>query len=299
MQIKVVRHHRRPKDADRYVEHCRILDYVGRRRESPHHADEGRLGKNDLEEKADTDGRNERDHQRLEQPKSLVLQVKNDQHVQRRDDDAVRDRYVEDEVERDGRPDYFRQITGRDRYLAGDPQQKASWFRVVVATRLRQIAARDDAKLGSEPLEQNRHQVRRENYTEQGVAELGSAGEVGCPVSRVHVTDRDQVPRSGECEDLSPPTVSRHGYGAINLDQRGRRSGSSPSRLPSVNSGCVGLGSFELNRQRSPEIIVKLGNKLVQTNFLRNCNSRLDSLVFTREERPLAFTLTTIGSRAP
>jgi len=25
----------------------------------------------------------------------------------------------------------------------------------------------------------------------------------------------------------------------------------------------------------------------------------LDSLVFTREERPLAFTLTTIGSRAP
>src|SRR2546423_1947064 len=264
MQIKVVWHHRRPKDADRYVEHCRILDYVGRRRESPHHADEGRLGKNDLEEKADTDGRNERDHQRLEQPKSLVLQVKNDQHVQRRDDDSVRDRYVEDEVERDGRPDYFRQITGRDRYLAGDPQQKASWFRVVVATRLRQIAARDDAKLGSEPLEQNRHQVRRENYAEQGVAELGSAGEVGCPVSRVHVTDRDEVPRSGECEDLSPPAVSRHGYGAINLDQRGGGSRPSPSWLADVNGGVFGVRSVGVKRQKRSEDIVEVRKKVIK-----------------------------------
>ena len=55
-----------------------------------------------------------------------------------------------------------------------------------------------------ERLQQNRHQVGEHDDAEQRVAEARAAGEVGRPVARVHVADRDQVARAGEREELAP-----------------------------------------------------------------------------------------------
>src|SRR6185437_7076418 len=84
--------------------------------------------------------------------------------------------------------------------------------RVVVAAGLREIATGDDAELGGEPLEQDRHHVRQQHDAEQRVAEARSAGEIGGPVARIHVADGDEITRAGEREELSEeaPAADRH-----------------------------------------------------------------------------------------
>ena len=44
---------------------------------------------------------------------------------------------------------------------------------------------------------------------EQRVIVLRSAGEIGRPISRIHVTDRDQETGTGESEQLAPKTGGR------------------------------------------------------------------------------------------
>src|SRR6185369_5559258 len=110
---------------------------------------ERRLRENDLEQEARTNRRDERDDQRFEQPESLVLQIQNEQDVERRNDDTVRDRDVEDQIERDRGADDFGQITGSDGDLTPDPEKVSNRLRVVIATCLREIPSGDDAELAS------------------------------------------------------------------------------------------------------------------------------------------------------
>ena len=76
--------------------------------------------------------------------------------------------------------------------------------RVVVAARLGQVAPGDDAELERQRLEQDRHQVREQDDTEQRVAEARAAGEIGGPVARVHVADRHHVARARKGQRLAP-----------------------------------------------------------------------------------------------
>ena len=86
-----------------------------------------------------------------------------------------------------------------------DPEGEADGARVVVAARLRQVAAGRDAEPERQRLQQDRHQVGEQDDAQQGVAEPRAAREVGGPVARVHVADGDQVSGAGEGQHLPPP----------------------------------------------------------------------------------------------
>ena len=101
---------------------------------------------------------------------------------------------------------------------------------VVVAARLRQVPTGDDAELESERLEQNRHQVGEQDDAEQRVAEARAAGQVGGPVARIHVANRNHVSRSGEGEHLAPERDSpRHGDRVVRLGETRHRARIAPS----------------------------------------------------------------------
>ena len=138
-------------------------------------------------------------------------------------------RNVEEQIQRDRRADDFGQIAGGDRQLADHPEKPDDRRRIVVAARLREIAAGDDAELRCQPLQQDRHQVRHQDDAEQRVAELRSAGEIGGPVARIHVADGHQVSGPGECEELPPPRSARQRDRLVDLGQRWSDAGASPS----------------------------------------------------------------------
>src|ERR1700680_2448410 len=100
MQIEIVRHDGGAEYPHRDVKHRGIPEDLGLRNETAHHCPERRLRENDLEQKTKADGRDEGNDERLQQPESLVLQIEHEQDVERRNDDAVRDRNAEEQVER-------------------------------------------------------------------------------------------------------------------------------------------------------------------------------------------------------
>src|SRR5678815_1321628 len=79
---------------------------------------------------------------------------------------------------------------------------------------------------------ENRHQVGDQDDGKERVAELRSAGEVGCPVAGVHVTDGDEVSGSGKGEDFPPPGGAGDRYGPINFGEGGGYAGAAPARFP-------------------------------------------------------------------
>ena len=81
----------------------------------------------------------------------------------------------------------------------------ADTARVVVAAGLREVPAGRDAEFGREGLQKHRQKVRDEDDTEQRVSEPCAAGEIGGPVPRVHVADRNEIPGTGERQRLPPP----------------------------------------------------------------------------------------------
>ena len=177
----------------------------------------------DLEEKAQAHDHHERDDQRFEQPEALVLQVQDQEHIERRDEHAPGQRNVEEQIERDGGADHLGEVAGRDGDLAQHPQRERHGLRIVIAAGLRQVAPGDDAQLGGEPLQQDRHQVGDEDDAEERVPELRPARQVGGPVAGVHVAHRDQIARAGKGEELAPPRQAMDGDRAMDLGQRRRQ----------------------------------------------------------------------------
>ncbi len=70
----------------------------------------------------------------------------------------------------------------------------------MIATSLREIAARGDAELDAQMLKQDRHEIGEHDDKQKRVAKLGAARQVGCPISGVHVTDRDKKAGAREGE---------------------------------------------------------------------------------------------------
>src|SRR6266478_9565620 len=83
MKVKIVRHNRRADDADTDVKHLLVHDDVRARHKTEHHTQEVWFGEDQLRRKASGDGCDERNNQRLDVTKTLLLEVKNGQHVQR------------------------------------------------------------------------------------------------------------------------------------------------------------------------------------------------------------------------
>ena len=126
---------------------CGIAHDLDVRNEALHDAADFRSRDDDLEQEADTDHGDERDDERLEQPEALVLQVEHDEHVERGDRDAPGERDAEEQVERDRGADDFGQVARGDGDFAQHPEREPDRLGVVIATRLREVAAGDDAEL--------------------------------------------------------------------------------------------------------------------------------------------------------
>ena len=181
-----------------------------------------RSGGDDLDGEAAEDDDQQRDDEGLEVAEAPVHQQQHEEGVERRQARAADQRNAEQELQRDRRADHLGQVAGDDRQLAGDPEHEVDRSRIVVAAGLGEVAAGGDAEPGGERLQQDRHQVRQHDDEEQRVAELGAAGEVGRPVARIHVADRDHVARPHEGEQAAEPDASlRHRDRGVDLAQAG------------------------------------------------------------------------------
>ena len=191
---------------------------------------EVRPGHDQLSGKAGADGGDQRDHQRLEVAKSLVLQQEDEQHVERGQTHTPHQRNSEQQVQGNGRADHLGQITCRDGDLAQNPQHETDWARVVVPAGLRQISAGCNAKFQGQRLEENCHQVREQDHAQQGIPEPRPAGQIGCPVSGVHVAHGHHVTRPGKGERLAPEgNALGHMDSVIGLGQARERAGITPA----------------------------------------------------------------------
>ena len=220
VQIEVVRHHRGAEDADRDVEHVAVGEDAGGRDHAARDLAEHRARQPELDGERPGDEDDERDDERFDVAEAAVLQVEDDEHVERRQADAPDERQAEQQVERDGGAEHLGEVAGGDGDFAEDPQADGGLARVVVAAGLGEVAAAGDAEARGERLQQDRHQVRDHDDAEQRVAEARAAGEVGGPVARVHVADRDEVARAGKGEHLFPESGAvRNGDRAVDFGQ--------------------------------------------------------------------------------
>ncbi len=203
-----MRHHRGPDDADRDVEHCGIGDDLARRHESLQHRGDRWRRSHDLDRKADRDDEQQRDDEGFEKTKALVHQKQQQEGVKRRQQRPADQGNAEQQFQCDRSPDHFGQIAGDDRRFAGQPQQQIDRPRIGGAAGLREIAVGNDAKPGCECLQQDRHQVGDQNDRQQRVAKPRTTGEVGRPVARVHVADRDQIAGTGKGQQPAQPVTA-------------------------------------------------------------------------------------------
>ena len=80
-------------------------------------------------------------------------------------------------------------------------------------------------KPGAEGLEEDGHGVAHQQHPDEPIAESQPAFDVGCPVSRVHVSDRDQIGRPGEGEQSPPRSQRRDFHRPMNVFERARQRG--------------------------------------------------------------------------
>ena len=84
-------------------------------------------------------------------------------------------------------------------------------------------------------LEQDRHQVRQQDHAQERVAVFRAAGEVGRPVSRIHVADRDEVAGARKGEELAPETAADgDGNRAVDFRKTERTGDLTPTVRPQI-----------------------------------------------------------------
>ncbi len=209
MQIEIVRHDGRAENAERQIEHFRIADDLGRREEALDHGAPLRIGQEDLHAETQRDDAEQRDDEGFDPAEAELLQIEDEEDVERRDQHAEFERNAEDQVEADRRADHLGDVGRDDGDFRKSPERHGNEFRIGVPAGLRQIAAGGDGKAGAERLQHDRHEVRKQRDGQQRVAEFRAAGERRRPVAGVHVADRDHVAGAGKGGD--PPAVSIRG----------------------------------------------------------------------------------------
>src|SRR6266480_3981315 len=99
----------------------------------------------------------------------------------------------------------------------------------MITASLSEISLGRDPEPCAKRLKQDRHQVGKQNDAQECVTKSRSAGEIGRPVARVHVTDRDQITRTGKCEHLPPKSRARRNRnGAMRFRQTRRSAFNAP-----------------------------------------------------------------------
>ena len=213
VQIEVMRHHGGAENAERQIQHVRVLHDLDGRREAADHLAPIGIGHGDLDAEADGDDQQHGDDEGLDPAEAERLHPQNQKHVERGQQHADLERNAEQEIEPDGRADHLGEIGGADGELGKRPQRPSHPTRESVAAGLRQVAPRGDAEPHAQRLQQNGHQVRQERDGKQRVTEFRPAGKRGRPVARVHIADGDEIAGAEKGQQLHP-----EGAGGARLD---------------------------------------------------------------------------------
>src|SRR5712675_802678 len=116
--------------------------------------------------KAGGNGGDERDDEDFDEAKAAALQSQNNQDVEGGDEHAGEQREPEKELQGDRGAEDFREVAGGDGDFANDPQHKRDAAGILLAARLREVAAGGDAELGGKSLQQHGHEVAEHYDTE-------------------------------------------------------------------------------------------------------------------------------------
>src|SRR5262245_12146954 len=193
MQVEVVWHDRGTEDAHRQVEHFGVAhDLRGRGKATDQRSQLG-VGQRDLDGKAGRDDAEQGDDEGFEETKAELLQVKNEKDVEGGEEHANLNGNVKQQIEADGRADHFGDVCGDNGNFGSDPERIGGPRRIGVAARLRQVAPGGNRQARTQRLQQDRHDVGNQRDDEERVAELGTAGQRGCPVAGIHVADGNQI----------------------------------------------------------------------------------------------------------
>ncbi len=149
MQIEVMRHHGRTNNAQCYIEHIRIADdFCGWRKTADHFAPLGFCHQN-LDQEAERNDAEQRDDERFDPTKALVLEIENKKHVCGGNDDADFQRNAEKQIEADCRTDNLGKIGGADGKFCQKPQRPGEKAWIGIAAGLSEIATGCNRKPGA------------------------------------------------------------------------------------------------------------------------------------------------------
>src|SRR5260370_36612247 len=91
----------------------------------------------------------------------------------------------------------------------------------MIATGLCEVPASCDSKLDAQMLKEDRHEVGEHHDKQKRVTKLCPTSQIGCPIARVHIANRDKKAGAREGDQLAP---KRACYGndnaAMDLRQR-------------------------------------------------------------------------------
>src|SRR6266704_1254950 len=99
----------------------------------------------------------------------------------------------------------------------------------MIATGLCEVPASCDTKLYAQMLKNDRHEIGEHHDKQKRVTKLCPASQVGCPIARVHITNRHKKAGAGECHQLAPKRGRyRNDNAAMDLRQRDMHRSSAP-----------------------------------------------------------------------
>ncbi len=204
MQIEIVRHDRRTKDADGEIERLLAGEGTDRRHQppadrAPVSAKEGEFGR-----EAEDNRRDQGEDDRLELAEALPLETKNDEGVEDGEEDADAQRDAEQQLEGEPAAQHFGQVASDDGDLRQEPHAPAGERAEILPGQPGEILAGGDAEARGEALQDDGGEARQHHHEEQLIAVFRAGLDIGRPVAGVHVADGDEQARTGKTEDLLP-----------------------------------------------------------------------------------------------
>src|SRR5438552_6899075 len=126
VEIKIVRHHCGPKDADRDVQHFAVPQDFGARDEADGRFAPKRVSEKDFVGKTSGDRTDKRHYKRFDQPEPAPLQGQHDQDIERSDDHARQKRQPEEKFQRNRGTQNLREIARGNGDFADYPEKQSS-----------------------------------------------------------------------------------------------------------------------------------------------------------------------------
>src|ERR1700760_614955 len=202
MQIKVMRHYGGADDADGDIERFFAMQHGYKARGD---VVKRRFGEDDLDKEGASYHGDQADHEGFHAAHAHALKKQKEKGVEHGDAHAVDEGQTGKQLQTDGHAENFGEIAGGDGDLGQYIKRDIDIRRIDFSVGLGQITAANDTETGGEVLQQDSDGIAHKQYPDERVAKTAAAGEIGGPVSRVHIADAYEIGRTEKNEKLTPP----------------------------------------------------------------------------------------------